>query len=167
SPGCLYDRPAGYHPGPRTQFVGREVVEHDRVDARGDALLDLVEAIDPDLEMHGVAEACSRPANRLADRHPGGGEHGEVVVFRHHGIREREAVVAPAAVAYGLTFEDAQPGGGLAGVDDAYRGAVDRRDVARGQCRDAAHALHEIEGDALGAQHGVGRAVDARQHRPG
>ncbi len=125
---------------------------------------DLVEAVDLDLEVRRVADPLPRGADRVADRDALGGEHREVVVLGEHGVGERRAMVVAAAVPHGLALEHAQAGRGLAGVDDAGARAGDRRDVARGEGRDAAHPLGEVECDALGAQHGVGRPVDAGQH---
>src|SRR5690606_1946819 len=66
SPGRLDDRTPRHDRETLPQLVGREVVEHDRVDTRCDDLLDLVEAIDLDLKVHGVTDPGSRPADGLA-----------------------------------------------------------------------------------------------------
>ena len=109
----------------------------------------------------------SRAARSAVARSAARGEHGEVVVLRHHGVGEGATVVAAAAVAHGLALEAAQPRRRLAGVDDARAGAGDRGDVAGGERGDARHPLHEVEADALGAQDAAGRPLHAGEHGAG
>ena len=98
----------------------------------GEHRLDLVEAVDLDLEVRGVRELRSRPCSaRRSPRDPLRGEHREVVVLGHHRVRERVAVVVPAAATHRVPFERAQARRGLAGVDDARAGVGGLRDVAR------------------------------------
>ena len=62
-------------------------------------------------------------------------------------------MVVAAAADHGVALERAQPGRRLAGVGDAGAGVRDLGDVARRERRDARHALHEVQADALGGQH--------------
>ncbi len=103
-------------------------------------------------------------ADGVADRDARALQHREVVVFGEHGIRERVAVVVGAAVAHGLAFQHPEPWRGLAGVDDARGCPGHRLDVPGRHGGDAGHALAEVEGDALRAQHGAGVAVDPGEH---
>ncbi len=72
-----------------------------------------------------------------------------MVVLGHHGIGQRVPVVAAAAGFDGVPLERTQARSRLARVGDARAGAVDSRDVGRGERRDAAHPLGEIQRDAL------------------
>ena len=50
--------------------------------------LDLVDAVDLDLEVRRVPDALPRGADRVADRDASGREHGQVIVLGEHGVGE-------------------------------------------------------------------------------
>ena len=154
----LDDRAAGDEVDAGAQLVEAEVVEHDRVDAGGEHGLDLVDPVDLDLEVGGVRELRAHAEERVGHRQAACGQHGEVVVLGHHGVRQREAVVVPAADRTAWRSNARSPGVVLRvstmravvpATASTYR-AVERRD--------AAHPLHEVEADPLGLQHAAGRA---------
>ena len=74
-------------------------------------------------------------------------------------------MIVSAAAAYGVTLQQAQTRGGLACVDDACRCAAGFRNVHRGECGDAAQALHEVERHPLSLQHALRGAMHVREHR--
>ena len=118
--------------------------------------------------MGGVADPAAHDAQGLGDRAlpEARGECGEVIVLDHHGVREPVAVVVATADAHGVLLEGPQARGGFPGVDDAGIRACDGVDVAGGQGGDRAHALREVQGDALGGEHAAGRALDDRELLP-
>ena len=73
----------------------------------------------------------------------------------------------PPPHAHGLRSSARSPGVVLRVSTTRAPRARDRRDVTRGQRRDAAHALDEVERDPLGLQHRAGRALDGREHVAG
>ena len=77
--------------GPIAQIVEREVVEHDRVDPGREHGLDLVDPVDLDLDVGRVREGFPRLPQRLGE--VAAGDDGEVVVLRHDGVGQREAMV--------------------------------------------------------------------------
>ncbi len=81
------------------------------------------------------------------------GEYGQVVVLRHHGIGEREAMILAAAGSHGVALELTEAWRRLAGVDDAGTGVGHLGDVQGREGGDSGHPLHEVESDALGLQH--------------
>src|SRR5664279_954834 len=87
------------------QVAGREVVEHDRVDACRDHSLDLIKTINFHLKVRCVPDASTRTANRVAEIESLSSKNRKVVIFRHHCVRETEAVVVSAAAAHSMTFE--------------------------------------------------------------
>ena len=165
--GCLDDDAPRDLLDAGTQVVEREVVEHDRVDPRGQDGVDLIQTVDLDLDVRGVRESRDRAFERLGERQAAGGEHREVVVLRHHGIRQRETVVVSPAVPHGLPFDRAQPRRGLAGVHDPRPRVGDGGDVPARERGDARHALHEVESDPLGGQHRPRGAGHHREHFAG
>ena len=104
------------------------------------------------------------PCSAAVTETPFCGEHGEVVVLGHDGVRQRVAVVVAAAVDDGVPLERPQARRRLAGVGDARAGVRDLGDVARGERRDARHPLHEVEADALGRQHRARGTRDDGEH---
>ena len=164
-PARLDERAAGDERDALAQLVRREVVEHDRVDAGRDDRLDLVDPVDLDLEVGGVPDAGAGGADRVADRRrrpPA--STARWLSFASTASESEKRWLCPPPSRTACRSSDAQAGRRLAGVDDARRGAGDRLDVAGGEGGDARHPLHEVEGDALGPQHGARRAVDAREH---
>ena len=137
---------------------GGEVVEHDGVDcAGGEDGLDLVETVYFYFDVGGVGEFCAEGDEGLGEV---GACRGEVVVFGHDGVGEGEAVVLAAAAADGVTLDEAEAGGGLAGVYNAALRAGDLGDISGGEGGDAAEALEKVEGYALGLEDGAGGAGD-------
>ena len=75
-------------------------------------------------------------------------------------VLEILAVVDAAATDDRVFLERAQAGHSLAGVEDAGFGARNGPDVFAGDSGDAAHALQEVEHDALGREQGGCIAAD-------
>ena len=71
----------------------------------------------------------------------------------------------PPPLTHGVALERAQARRRLAGVGDAGAGVRDLGDVARRERRDARHALHEVEADALGGEHAARGPGDDGEHR--
>ena len=82
------------------------------VGARGDRLVDLLEAVALDLDR------ATRPAVARALDRVGDADAGEVVVLHQHEVGQRPAVVDAAAGAHRRLLERAQTGQRLAGVPD-------------------------------------------------
>jgi len=87
-----------------------------------------------------------------------------MVILGHDGVGEREAVVVASAAADGVTLEETEARGGLAGIDDAGFCPFRFSDIGGSQGGDAGEALCEVEGDAFGLQDGAGGAVDGGKH---
>src|SRR5690606_19002329 len=163
SPTGVDDRAARDEPHALAQLLDREVVEQDRVDACREHRLDLVDAVDLDLEVHRVAELGARVSERLGEVPPTGREHREVVVLREHRIREREAVIAATTTPHRVAFQDAKARGRLARVRDAGGRFGDRLDIAGRLSRDAAHPLQKVEGHPFGTQDAASISRDASE----
>ena len=73
-------------------------------------------------------------------------------------------MVVAAAAADGIALEEAKAGGGLAGVGDTGVGAIDFAHVGGGEGGDAAEALREVEGDALGLEDAARGSVNGSDH---
>ena len=104
----------------------------------------------------------------LLDRPDGGGEveaaapqGREVVVLHQHGVGQVEAVVVAAADPHRVLLQHAQPGRGLAGVDQPGGKPAQARDERRGRRRDAAQPLDEVQGRPLAGQQRARRPLDA------
>jgi hypothetical protein len=69
-------------------------------------------------------------------------------------------VVLASARAHGLLLELAEPGRGLAGVEDARAGALDRAHVPGGERRDAREPAQEVQRHTLGREDRRGRPGD-------
>src|SRR5699024_5246703 len=147
------------------ELGGAEVIQHDAVHPGGENGLNLVHAVDLHLNVGGVADPTADDAQGLGDRAlpKTRGDCREVIVLDHHGVRKPVAVVVAAADAHGVLLEGPQARGGFPGVDDAGIRACDGVDVAGGQSGDRAHALREVQGDALGGEDATGRAFDDRE----
>jgi hypothetical protein len=116
---CLDQRATVHESDAGAKFVKGEVVEHDRVNTAREDGDDLVDAVDLDLKMGGVADRGAHLRDRFRDAESGRGEHGEVVVFGEDGVAETEAVVVSPAAGDGVAVQNSKTGHGLAGVDDA------------------------------------------------
>src|SRR5699024_2422989 len=147
------------------ELGGAEVIQHDAVHPGSQDWFDLVHAVDLHLDVGRVTDPAADDAQRLGDRPlpKAGGERRKVVVLHHHGVREPVAVVVATAYAHGVLLEGAQARGGFPGVDDAGIRTCDGVDVAGGQGCDCAHALREVQGDALGGEDTSGRPLDDRE----
>ena len=84
---------------------------------------------------------------------------GQVVVLDQHGVVQAEAVIPPAAAAHRVFLQGPPAGGRLAGVVDRRAGAGGRGHEPRGQGRDPAEPLEEVQQRAFQGQQ--------RSHGPG
>ena len=133
------------------QLVGGHVVKEDDVHpAQAAEHADLVERVgldlygDTRLEAQGFVDSALDAVRVAGD--------GEVVVLGEHLVEEAEAVVGGAACAHGEALELAEPGRGLARVEDRGAGAFDGIDEPARERGDAGQALEEVEGGALGGE---------------
>ena len=76
----------------------------------------------------------------------------DVVVLDENAVGQIVAVVVSPAGPHGVLVQVAVSRCGLAGVHDPGPRSFDGADIAVGQTCDPAHALHEVEGDALRPQ---------------
>ena len=74
----------------------------------------------------------------------------DVVVLEHHHVVEADAVVGAAAAMHGILLEQTHVWGRLACVKQLGVKALEHLHHAVGLGGDTRHALHEIEGSALG-----------------
>ncbi len=72
-----------------------------------------------------------------------------MVILDKHAVGEIEPVVLPAAAAHGVLVDHAQPGRGLARIEDARLRARDCFHELASQGRNPAHALQKIKNHAL------------------
>ena len=129
-----------------------EVVEHDAVHAAvAEHLPELVEVSHFDFYLQ-VEVVFLEIGVAAVDGFVDASGKVDVVVLEQNHVEESDAMVASAANLDGLLLEHAQAGGGLAGVEHAGVGAFETLDVAVGGGGDAAHALHDVEHEALGLE---------------
>ena len=83
-----------------------------------------------------------------------------VVVLDEEAAGEAGAVIRAAAAAHGVPLEGAQGGRRLPRVEKDGLRALQRVDVRAGHRRDAGEPLDEVEGRALGREHGDRRPLD-------
>ena len=86
----------------------------------------------------------------------------DVIVFDQHGVEQAGAVVLSAAATNGVFFKCARPGVVLRVSAILALCAGNRVGIAPRQGRDARHAAHEVERDALGGQDCAGIAGNGR-----
>ena len=88
----------------------------------------------------------------------------DVVILDHDHVEESHAVVLAAADEHRPLVGESEPRDGLARLEHVRGG----RGVGHGlgEGRDAAHALHEVEEDALGAEDGVSLARHLAEEFP-
>ena len=90
-----------------------------------------------------------------------------MVVLHEDAVEEPEAVVGAAAAEDGVFLQEAQPWRGLAGVEDERAEVIDEAGEGARHGGDAAQALHEVEGGALGGEDGARRPLEAEDVLPG
>src|SRR5205814_2677201 len=95
------------------------------------------------------------------ERRPDAAGQRDVVVLDQHGIVETKAVIGATAQAYRLLFEDAPPGGCLAGADDLGLVPLARIDQRARRRRDAREPADQVQRSPLGRQHRPRAAADA------
>ncbi len=139
------------------------VVEQHGVHPERQRLVQLFQSVHLDLDLHHVTDGGARPLDRRAEA----AGQGAVVVLDQHAVVEAEAMVAAAAAAHRVLLEGAQPGGGLAGADDARGVRPDRRHQLAGGGGDAGEAAEEVERRALGREEGAGGSAHHRQDLAG
>src|ERR1700728_1165560 len=142
---------------------GCHVVEQDGFRATFDGLFEFLAIAH--LHLHALAGLARRKRSRkyfgdaAAER--------DVVVLDEDAVGEVEAMVLAAAAGDGVFVQQAQPGHRLARVQHFRFGALHLVDVAARDGSDAAHALHQVEDDALaGKQNVCGRADDGNRLSP-
>ena len=140
----------------------RHVVQEHDVRSGIERLVELIERVDLALDLGGVRGGGAR----TFDRGPHPSARGDMVVLDENGGAEVVAMVVGAADAHRVALERAQARGRLARVGDARPRpgghGVDERARLRG---DAAHALNEIERDALAHQDRARAAPDRPESR--
>ena len=78
-----------------------------------------------------------------------------MVVLEQYHVKQPDAVVTAATNLDGFLLEHAHAGSGLASVENAGLEALEALCIAGCGCCHAAHALHDIEHQALGLQQGA------------
>ncbi len=149
-------RPAAIRDG-LAQPVGRHVVEQDAVGTGGDRVAHLLERVGLGLNVQ-VGAGGPRGAHGLG--HAAG--ERDVVVLDQDGRAQVGAVVRPAAAGDGRLVQLAQARGRLARVQDLDARSGDRRHITAGRGRDPGQPLQQVEGGALGCEHGAGRGANPR-----
>ena len=128
---------------PFSGFRRGEVVEEEALCAAGEGFVEFGAGADFDFGGLGL------------DTFEGGTDAtggGDVIVLDEDGVVQTKTVVGDAAGRGGLFLEQAEAGGGFAGIEDADAGAFDGADVARGEGGDTGEALEEVECDAFAGQ---------------
>ena len=109
----------------------------------------LVKRVDFELDLDQVPGMGPRPPQGRPDA---AGQR-DMVVLDQHRIVEAEAVIGAAAQPHRLLFEDAQPGGRLAGTDDFRLVTGDRVNQRAGCGGDAGEPRNQVQRGALGRQY--------------
>jgi len=156
--------------GGSVEKVGAHVIEEHDVDGsgrEGQEGFKLRERIDFDLDEGGwMASGSAQGAGAGRRGSDNGGESGEggagdVIVFDEDGVVEADAVTEAAAAADGVFLEDAEAGGGFAGVEEAGPGCGgDAGDELGGAGGDAGETADEIEEGAFEGEEFIERALD-------
>src|SRR5208283_3795599 len=113
-----------------------------------------------DLDLNDLAWFASGESAR---KHSGkAAAQRDVVVLDQDSVLQIEAVVGAAAATDGVFIQRAQAGDGFVCVEDYGFGLRSSHlfDVFIGQRGDAAHALHQVEDDALGGENAGGVGAD-------
>ena len=147
--------------------LGREVVEHDAVDAaHAHHFAQLVEIAHLDFDLQVFAflfQIVVTAGNGVFDT----ASKIDMVVFQQNHVEEPDAVVHPAAYLHGSLLEHAHARGGLAGVEYAGVQTLEPLHIAAGHGGDTAHALHHVEHEALGLQQRLDTPLDYKSHIAG
>ena len=130
------------------------VVQQYPVDARRQGRPDVVERLGLDLQ--------AQP--RLGLVQPGDGRRdpagqAQVVVLDEQRLAQVEAVVGSAAATDGVLLEIAQPGRGLARVQEHGAGAVQFGHAAGRQSGDPGQPAEQVQGSPLAGQDGAARTA--------
>src|SRR6185369_5898452 len=96
-------------------LVVGEIVEHDHVGASVQRFIEHLQRFDLDLDAAGVRGVFLGTLDGRTDAARG----DDVIVFDQHRRALVVAVIVSATAAYRVAFQEAQPGRGLARVDDA------------------------------------------------
>ena len=91
----------------------------------------------------------------------------DVVVLQQDHVEESHAVVLAAAQLHGHFVQHAHPGRGLARVEDLGVETLQPLDVNGRLGRHAAHALHDVQQDALGLKQRAQASRDVKATSPG
>ncbi len=91
----------------------------------------------------------------------------DVVVLQQDHVEESHAVVLAAAQLHGHFVQHAHPGRGLARVEDLGVETLQPLDVNGRLGRHAAHALHDVQQDALGLKQRAQASRDVKGHVAG
>ena len=124
-------------------------------------LLQLVQVAHLDLYLQALAVVLA-PLARLVDRGHDTASKVHMVVLEQNHVKQADAVVAPAADLHSLLFQHAHARSRLACVQHARLQALKALGIASRGGRHTAHALHDVEHQALGLQQ---RAHPARHHK--
>ena len=130
--------------------------------------------------MRGVAHLFAHVADRAGQVDAARGERRQMVVLHHDRVGQSVTMVVAAAADHGVFLERAQAGRGFARIDDAGAlvaarpgdgsviiiavDGVHRVHEGGGHGGDAAHALSEVEGDALGGEQVAYRAFHGGEY---
>ena len=91
----------------------------------------------------------------------------DVVVLQQDHVEQPHAVVLAAADLHGHLVQHAHAGRGLARVEDLGTKSLQPLDVNGGLGRHAAHALHDVQQDALGLKQRAQASRDVKGHVAG
>ena len=126
-----------------------EVVEHDTVNAAVvEHLLQFVERAHLDLNLQ-VETLFLQVLMAAVDGVDNAAGKVDVVVLQQNHVEETDTMVAAAANLHGLLLEHAHARSGLAGVEHAGARSLQSLHVLIGHGGNAAHALHDVQHQAL------------------
>ncbi len=124
---------------------GRHVIEEDGFGAMRERILEILGRAH--FYLDGLRAATV--ANCTLEGGDNSAGESDVIVLDQDSIRKIESMILTAAAAYGVFVDHAQAGSGFASIENAGFRAGDGIDELAGHGGDAAHALHEIQDDAL------------------
>ena len=155
----LYQGPVVYETDRLLHGSGVHIVKHDDIDTAGQALAYLLQGLGLNLNTQGMgnlpAQQGHGPGNRSAGL--------DMIILDQDTVGQAETMVITAADLHRVFFQEAQAGGGLAGIGDPHRTRLHLFDKAGGEGGNAGEALQEIERQPLGLQEIDNRTCHSEQ----
>ena len=121
-------------------------------------LVELVEG----LHFH-LHRGPGRDVPGLPDRRRDAAAGGDMVLLDQEGVPQADAVVVAAATGHRVLLRQAQPGQGLAGVEQPHAGVRDQVDIVAGAGGGGREGLQQVQRRALPGEQAAGRALDLEE----